>query len=249
MSHHRFDTLLERLMAFAKQAKAVLSKDYSLHDFKNLRSLPSLLRQKLLNTKSSASGSKEVVYTQESWSIAGGIRLLSLTLTRYHQQSLIFLIICLLVLLNHFVVSPFNEKVQDQLEMRPAQWSALQSLIKLSKASINAKSSVGSDSFSLLIGSSAIAKLDEIELQKMRNILTARGMKPSVMRLTSDNPPRIEFQVSDTMFSVLLDSLEEFRINWHLYPEQLNIISSSGAGMVNVSGMLIQYGVQAEVSR
>jgi len=133
--------------------------------------------------------------------------------------------------------------------MRPAQWSALQSLIKLSKTAITAKSAAGSDSFSLLARSSTVTLLDEIELQKMRNILTTRGMKPNILRLTADNPPRIEFQANDTLFSVLLDALEELRTTWRLYPEQLNVISSSGAGMVNISGVLIQYGGQAEVSR
>jgi hypothetical protein len=51
------------------------------------------------------------------------------------------------------------------------------------------------------------------------------------------------------MFSVLLDVLEEMRVIWRVYPEQLNVISSSGAGMVNISGVLVQYGGQAEVSR
>jgi len=58
--------------------------------------------------------------------------------------------------------------------------------------------------------------------------------------MTADNPPRLELQASEVMFSVLLDVLEELRITWRLYPEQLNVVASSGAGMVNVSGALAQ---------
>jgi hypothetical protein len=250
MSQNFFSTLSEKLMVLAKQAKAVLSQDYSLQDLKKLWSLPSLLKQKLSSAKTSMRiSSDDVVRTQERWSIDRAIELLSLIAMRYRQQSLGLLIICLLLLLNLFVIAPYSQKVQDQLEMRPAQWSALQSLIKLSKTAITAKSAAGSDSFSLLARSSTVTLLDEIELQKMRNILTTRGMKPNILRLTADNPPRIEFQANDTLFSVLLDALEELRTTWRLYPEQLNVISSSGAGMVNISGVLIQYGGQAEVSR
>ena len=250
MSHNSFSTLSEKLMVLAKQAKAVLSQDYSLQDLKKLRSLPSSVKQKLSSVKTSVrTSSDDVVRTQERWSFDGAIELLSLITMRYRQQSLGLLIICLLLLLILFVIAPYSQKVQDQLEMRPAQWSALQSLIKLSKTAITAKSAAGSDSFSLLARSSTVTLLDEIELQKMRNILTTRGMKPTILRLTADNPPRIEFQANDTLFSVLLDALEELRTTWRLYPEQLNVISSSGAGMVNISGVLIQYGGQAEVSR
>jgi hypothetical protein len=47
------------------------------------------------------------------------------------------------------------------------------------------------------------------------------------------------------MFSVLLDILEELRITWRLYPNQLSVVANSGAGMVNVSGVLTQYGSNA----
>jgi hypothetical protein len=47
------------------------------------------------------------------------------------------------------------------------------------------------------------------------------------------------------MFSVLLDMLEELRITWRLYPNQLSVVANSGAGMVNVSGVLMQYGSNA----
>jgi hypothetical protein len=51
------------------------------------------------------------------------------------------------------------------------------------------------------------------------------------------------------MFSVLLDALDELRTTWRLYPEQLNVVSSTGAGVVNISGVLVQYGGQAGMAR
>lgn len=97
---------------------------------------------------------------------------------------------------------------------------------------------------SYLATPSTVSSLDEMEIQKIRSVLTSRGIKPSVLRLTADNPPRIEMQASDAMFSVLLGVLDELRTTWSLYPEQLNVVSSSGAGIVNISGVLVQYGAQ-----
>ena len=90
--------------------------------------------------------------------------------------------------------------------------------------------------------SNTVSGLDEMELQKIRAKLTARGVKPSVLRLTADNPPTLEFQISDVMFSVWLDTLEELRTSWHLYPAQLSVSANGGAGMVSLSGVLMQYG-------
>ena len=127
--------------------------------------------------------------------------------------------------------------------MRPAQWSQLQSLTKLAKsAAANASGSAMPSSY--LATPSTVSSLDEMEIQKIRSVLTSRGIKPSVLRLTADNPPRIEMQASDAMFSVLLGVLDELRTTWSLYPEQLNVVSSSGAGIVNISGVLVQYGAQ-----
>ena len=128
--------------------------------------------------------------------------------------------------------------------MRPAQWSQLQSLIKLAKSA-----AAPSPSLSYGSGVATVTLLDDTELQKIRNVLTSRGLKPNVLRLTADNPPRIEFQSSDAMFSVLLDTLDELRTTLRLYPEQLNVVSTNGAGVVNISGVLVQHGGQAGMTR
>jgi type II secretory pathway component PulM len=126
------------------------------------------------------------------------------------------------------------------------QWSQLQNLIKQAKSA----ASSGQSSYSAISNvPSTVGQLDELELQKIRNILTARGLKPNLLRLTTDNPPRIELQASDVMFSVLLDALDELRVTWRLYPQELKVIAGSGAGMVNVSGNLQQQGSQLGASR
>ena len=133
-----------------------------------------------------------------------------------HRNVVIGLVISIVVLLvNAFVISPYAQRVQNQLDMRPAQWSQLQSLIKLAK--------------SISTAPVTISLLDDMELQKIRSVLTSRGIKPNALRLTADNPPRIELQASDAMFSVLRDTLDELRTTWRLYPEQLNVVSTSGA--------------------
>jgi type II secretory pathway component PulM len=83
-----------------------------------------------------------------------------------------------------------------------------------------------------------------MELQKVRGILTARGLKPAVLRLTTDNPPRLEIQVSDAMFSLVLEVLDELRSTWRLYPTQMNVLAAGGPGVVNVSATLLQFSAQ-----
>jgi hypothetical protein len=229
------EKLLDSIKQGLRQAKDVLSKDYSLQDLKNLKSLPKTLQQKLSGLKSTSSnavsGSTQAGEKFDFKQIPN----LLLTYMTSHRNVVIGLAILIVVLLvNAFVISPYAQRVQNQLDMRPAQWSQLQSLIKLAKSTSAAPATV--------------SLLDDTELQKIRSVLTSRGIKPNVLRLTADNPPRIELQASDAMFSVLLDALDELRTNWRLYPEQLNVVSTSGAGgagMVNIGGVLVQYGGQS----
>jgi hypothetical protein len=244
----------EKLLAFLKKAKDLLSRDYSMQDLKdlknqaNLKSLTKVLQQKLsaVSTPSSLGSDGQL---QSASSEKFDNKKLPQIARRFlieHRNAFILIVLALLLLLlNTFFIAPFGQRIQDQLDMRPAQWSQLQSLIKLAKSSnpaVSQPSSFGS-------GVATVTLLDDQELQKIRNVLTSRGLKPNVLRLTADNPPRIEFQSSDAMFSVLLDALDELRITWRLYPEQLNVVASSGAGIVNISGVLVQHGGQAGMAR
>lgn len=242
---------MEKLFAFLKKAKELLSKDYSMQDLKNLKnlkSLPKTLQQKFSEVQSGlskTSSSSELVSSSVSkFDIKQLPSLARQFVMEQRSLFILFLAALFLLLLNAFVITPYGQKIQDQLDMRPSQWSQLQSLIKLAKSS-----SISSPSPSYGSGVATVTLLDDMELQKIRGVLTTRGLKPNVLRLTADNPPRIEFQSSDVMFSVLLDALDELRTTWRLYPEQLNVVSSVGAGVVNISGVLVQHGGQAGMAR
>ena len=245
MSQSPLNNASQKLLTFLKKVKELLSRDYSMQDLmnlKNLKSLPKALQQKLSEVQGGLS-------TTSSSSQLDIKRLPSLVRQMVLQQRnvlILLLVVFLLLLLNHFVIAPLEGRIQNQLNMRPAQWSQLQSLVKLAKASSNTASST-SPSYSG--GIATVTLLDDMELQKIRSVLTSRGLKPNVLRLTANNPPRIEFQSSDAMFSVLLDVLDELRMTWRLYPEQLNVVSTTGAGVVNISGTLVQHGGQAGMAR
>ena len=229
------EKLLASIKQGLKQAKDLLSKDYSLQDLNNLKSLSKTVQQKLTGLKLSssniASGSAQA---SEKFAYKQIPNLLATYMTSHRNVVIGFVVLIVALLINAFVIPPYAQRVQNQLEMRPAQWSQLQSLIKLAKSTSAAPATV--------------SLLDDAELQKIRSVLTSRGIKSNVLRLTADNPPRIELQASDAMFSVLLDVLDELRTTWRVYPEQLNVMPTSGAGgagIVNIGGVLVQYGGQS----
>lgn len=231
MSLHHQSPLQERLMALLVKVKAFLSKDYSLRDLQNLGALRTSLKEKLGTLKEATQDATHgITFTRtvRQWNLQSIIFALQVFVIRYRHSLLILFAMGLLLLINVFAITPYREKIQEQIEMRPAQWSSLQNLIKLSK--LGASSSPAS-----------VAMLDDMETQKIRNILTSRGFKLGVFRLSTDNPPRLELQASDVMFSVLLDALEELRTTWRLYPEHLKVIPTASAGVVNISGSLLQF--------
>ena len=237
MSQSSFQTLQQKLLAALKRLKEICTKDYSLHDLKNLGAKTKGLQETLSKISASAEMSGTLLKSKQRWDlnqILSGLRSFALD-QRY--LLLVLLSLALALLLHRFVLAPYEAQIQSQLAMRPAQWSQLQNLIKLSKTS---------PASSLAMGST-VTPLDEMELQKVRSILTSRGLKPAVLRLTTDNPPRLEIQVSDAMFSLVLDVLDELRSTWHLYPMQMNVVSAVGPGVVNVSISLLQFSSQPGV--
>ena len=248
MKQSPLNQLSEKLFTFLKKVKELLSKDYSMQDLKNLKSLPRALQQKFSEVQgglSKTSANAALVSSSSKFDIKQLPALARRFVIEQRNAFVLIFIALLLLLVNMLVIAPYSQRVQNQLDMRPAQWSQLQSLIKLAKSSGTSTSQAPSYG----PGVATVTLLDDMELQKIRSVLTTRGLKPSVLRLTADNPPRIEFQATDAMFSVLLDTLDELRTTWRLYPEQLNVISTSGAGMVNISGVLVQYGGQAGMSK
>ena len=242
----------ERIMAALKQLKELLSKDYSIQDLKKLGDLSKDWKQKISAATAPLAGVANASKDKGDSGIQ--IRpkfdpkqlpvLARDFMVRQRKLLLGALVLIALLVLNHYVIAPYGQRVSDQLELRPAQWSQIQNLIKQAKTTA---ASGSASSFSTAPGT--VTLLDDMELQKIRGVLTARGLKPSVLRLSADNPPRIEFQASDVMFSVLLEVLDELRTTWRLYPEQLNAVASAGAGMVSISGVLMQHGGQAGMSR
>ena len=172
------EKLLTSIKQGLKQAKDVLSKDYSLQDLKNLKSLPKTLQQKLSGLKmvSSNAANSPPGSTQASEKFDyKQIPNLLLTYITGHRNVAIGLVVLIVVLLvNAFVISPYAQRVQNQLDMRPAQWSQLQSLIKQAK--------------STSVAPATVSLLDDTELQKIRSVLTSRGIKPNVLRLTAYEP-------------------------------------------------------------
>jgi len=234
--------VLEKLSAFGQQIKALLTKDYSMQD---LRNLPNLLKDWWNNSAKQITQSQGVDSTKNALSLKSLgtldpkqiLQILQRFLLNQRKALLLVLLLLLLWITYILLLAPYSLRLQERLEMRPAQWSQLQSLIRISKTS------AAGPGFSTSSGmSSTVSSLDDQETQKILSGLTSRGIKPSVFRLTTDNPPKLEFQASEVMFSVLLDILEELRITWRLYPSQLSVVANSGAGMVNVSGVLTQYG-------
>lgn len=253
MSRRPVGSVSEKIMAALKQLKELLSKDYSMQDLKKLGSLSKDWKQKISDAAiplANASNISNGAEGNPSINIrpkfdTKQLPALACEFIIFQRKLLLgLLVIILLLAVNHYFISPYSQRVSDQLELRPAQWSQIQNLIKLAKAT----AASGSAS-SFATASGTITLLDDLELQKIRGVLTARGLKPSVLRLSADNPPRMEFQASDVMFSVLLEVLDELRMSWRLYPEKLNVAVSTGAGMVSISGVLMQYGNQAGMAR
>ena len=237
--------VLEKLSAFGQQIKALLTKDYSMQD---LRNLPNLLKDWWNSSAKQITQSQGVDSTKNALSLKSlgtldlrqALQILQRFVLNQRKALLLVLLLLLLWITYILLLAPYSLRLQERLEMRPAQWSQLQSLIRISKTSTTRAG------FSTSSGmSSTVSSLDDQELEKILSGLKSRGVKPSVFRLTADNPPRLEFQASEVMFSVLLDMLEELRITWRLYPNQLSVVASSGAGMVNVSGVLTQFGGNA----
>jgi hypothetical protein len=243
--NQQHNIILEKLSAFGQQIKALLTKDYSMQD---LRNLPNLFKDWWSNSAKGVTPARVLDSTENALSFKSigtlDLKQILQTLQRFvmnQRQALLLLLILALVWVSYILLlAPYSLRLQERLEMQPAQWSQLQSLIRISKTSA---AGVGLSTSSGM--SATVSSLNDQEMQKILSGLTSRGVKPGVFRLTTDNPPRLEFQASEVMFSVLLDVLEELRITWRLYPSQLSVVANSGAGMVNISGVLTQYGTNA----
>lgn len=131
-----------------------------------------------------------------------------------------------------YFLIPYVKNIQGEIALRPTQWAQMDNLVRLTRVSP--------------VQSSAIEVLDDAELQKIRIALVARGIKPNILRLGADNPPRLEIQASDVLFSAVVDALEEMRLGWRIYPERVEIVSRPALATVNFSATLRQLGVSSD---
>jgi len=138
------------------------------------------------------------------------------------------LVVALVCICLHYWILPTVSDLESKLALRPAQWTQLENLIRLSKANLQRVS--------------GIDPMDEAELQRVRVILAAKGIKPSVLRLTLENPPRVELQMSEVVFSSAVDVLEELRKAWNLYPEHIEVSATPKIAVVNLTASLKQMG-------
>lgn len=131
------------------------------------------------------------------------------------------------VCLNYWLLPSISD-LESKVALRPAQWAQLENLIRLSKANA--------------LQLSSAEPMDEAELQRIRMILAAKGIKPAVLRLNLQNPPRVELQMSEVVFSNAVDVLEELRKTWNLYPDNIEVSSTPKLSVVNLSANLKQIG-------
>jgi hypothetical protein len=73
-------------------------------------------------------------------------------------------------------------------------------------------------------------------------LLAAKGIKPAVLRLSLENPPKVELQMSEVVFSNAVDVLEEMRKTWSLYPENIEISATPKLSVINLNANLRQMG-------
>jgi type II secretory pathway component PulM len=235
MNQPNINSFSEKILVFIGRVKAALSKDYSLQDVKDLFASRShgSISEHLTQSPDLAQANTGVKI--DSFAIQFDVQKLMMGLfsfvRRQHRLFLFLLIVVSFALLHHYFLRSYSDKIKDQIDMRPTQWSQLQDLVKLTRLSGDSQPIV------------SVSKLNDFELEKITRLLASKAIKPGVLRLSSDNPPQLEIQMSDVMFSVLLEILDDFRDTWRLYPQELNVtaVSSGGPGLVNVGGKLMQF--------
>jgi type II secretory pathway component PulM len=227
-------------------SKNVLTRDYSLQD---VRRLPQAIKdywRQVFNSDVDGSSAQEGatvehLQIQKPWNAKTVLQDAWQWSLVQRKWILIAALLVGLIITFQILINPYAQHLRQTLGLRPAQWAQLQQLVALSKANGSTGAGVTDSTAN---GSATVSLLDETEMQKIQLVFSSRGIKPGVLRMSADNPPNIELQVNEVMFSVLLDALEDLRVNWHLYPSQMNVLAGSGAGMVSANGVLRQYSAQ-----
>lgn len=227
----------QRMTAFLRRAKAALSKDYSVQDIKGWFAGKASAAQSASPSLVSQAARPSVQLPKIAFQ---NIPSAMYDFVLRHRMGVITLgCVLAFALVSVLWLVPLRDQWQATLALRPVQWAQLQHLVKLSKANLATSASSGT----LQQSSSStmtFALLDEAELQKLRAILSARDIKPNVLRLTADNPPRLELQANEVLFSGWLELQDELRQVWRLYPETVSVIATATPGLVQISSTLKQ---------
>lgn len=127
----------------------------------------------------------------------------------------------LLILVNHLI-----NNVSHSVALKPAQLTAIESLIQDSKST----------------GSSAApaTTLTDNDLETMRVILQNRGIAPNIFRLSLDSGVGIEVQINQAPFGQWIAFLEEIGRRWQVYPTQLTLKATDQPETVSIRGTLQQ---------
>jgi hypothetical protein len=242
MKPNQTNTLMEKIMKGLGQVKAALTKDYSWQDIKGWLAA-SGEHASAANTASTNSSAAT------AGSASSGLSNLPLALAAAagrHRMLLIALVfIALFAIASQLWLLPMTKTMQAALELRPVQWAQLQHLMKVNHT-ISSAGVGGSTTGASGARATLVTPLDESEMQKVRAVLAARDIKPNVLRLSNDNPPHLELQANDVLFSAWIEVLDELRQVWRLYPESVSAIAGANPGIVQISSTLKQAQTQVQ---
>jgi hypothetical protein len=232
MKPNESNSVVDKMRTGLANLKAVLTKDYSWQD----------ITAWLSNKRAHASSATNTKLGSVDRVIPGLSNVpMALTAAAMRHRMLVAALLCigLFGIASQVWLLPSTKTMQAALDLRPVQWAQLQHLVRVNQ--VASATGVGASSMAAS-GSRAtlVTPLDEAEMQKVRAVLAARDIKPNVLRLSNDNPPRLEFQANDVLFSAWIEVLDELRQVWRLYPETVSAIASANPGLVQVSSSLKQ---------
>jgi len=217
------NTVMEKITKGLGQVKAALTKDYSWQDVKTWMSN----RSTSASTANTASTNSVTTLTGSSFASISNLPQTLVAVAGRHRVLFIALVcIALFAIASQIWLLPITKTIQAQLELRPVQWAQLQHVLKVNQL-ISAPGAGASTMDASSVRATLVTPLDEAEMQKVRAVLAARDIKPNVLRLSNDNPPRLELQANDVLFSAWIEVLDELRQVWRLYPESVSAIESS----------------------
>ncbi|MFZ4119446.1 MAG: hypothetical protein ACOYKP_07200 [Polynucleobacter sp.] len=235
MNPNESNSVVGKMRMGLAQIKAALTKDYSWQD----------ITAWLSNKRAHASSVNIDPNTKRGSADRRAPRLSNLPMTlaavagRHHMLLAALLCIGLFAVASQIWLLPLTKTMQAQLDLRPVQWAQLQHLVRVNQ--LTSTTGVGASSMAASGSRATLTNpLNESEIQKVRAVLAARDIKPNVLRLSNDNPPRLEFQANDVLFSAWIEVLDELRQVWRLYPETASVIASANPGIVQVSSSLKQ---------